>query len=205
MSKTFERFCEELGIARQHTVRNRPQQNGVAERFNRTLEEGIIAMLHEAKLSASFWGEALCTLVHVLNRTPSSALSTNTTPCEAWYGVKPNVSNLRIFGSLAYVHVQKDKRGSLGSHMEKCIFLGYLEGYKGWRFYNPVTKRLIISERAVFDERYQPGLKDWDANTSHLTLPPESLRTTPTPTPSARTESVERPAMPYIDIPLLNV
>ena len=50
------------------------------------------------------------------------------TPYEAFFGVKPDVSNLRIFGSLAYVHVQKDKRGPFGSHFEKCIFLGYPDG-----------------------------------------------------------------------------
>jgi hypothetical protein len=43
--------------------------------------------------------------------------------------------------------------------MEKCIFIGYPQGYKGWTFYNPTTKRTIISERAEFDERYFPGLK----------------------------------------------
>ena len=159
MSKAFQEFCDEQRIAGQHTVRNRPQQNGVAERFNRTLEEGIIAMLQEAQLPSTYWGEALCTLVYVLNRTPSS-VRPGTTPYEAWFGVKPNVSNLRIVGSLAYVHVQKDKRGPLGSHMEKCIFLGYPEGYKSWRFYNPATKCVIISERAIFDERYLHGLKN---------------------------------------------
>ena len=107
----------------------------------------------------TFWGEALSTLVYTLARTPSAALP-NTTPYEAWFGVKPDVSNLGIFGSLVYVHVQKDKRGALGSHMEKCIFLGYAVGYKGWRFYNPATKRCIISERAVFDERYQLRLQN---------------------------------------------
>jgi hypothetical protein len=37
---------------------------------------------------------------------------------------------------------------------EKCIFIGYPEGYKGWKFYNPETKKVVISERADFDERY---------------------------------------------------
>lgn len=41
--------------------------------------------------------------------------------------------------------------------MEKCIFIGYPEGYKGWLFYNPNTKRMVISERAEFDERYTWG------------------------------------------------
>src|SRR6266404_2828743 len=38
--------------------------------------------------------------------------------------------------------------------MEKCVFIGYPQGYKGWKFYNPVTKKVIISERADFDERF---------------------------------------------------
>ena len=51
------------------------------------------------------------------------------------------------------MHVQKDKRPALRPHYEKCVFIGYPEGYKGWKFYNPTTKRTLISERADFDER----------------------------------------------------
>ena len=43
--------------------------------------------------------------------------------------------------------------------MEKCIFIGYPEGVKGWRFWNPDTKKVVISERADFDERYMYGSK----------------------------------------------
>ena len=95
MSNEMEAFCIEQGIERQHTVRNRPQQNGVAERFNRTLAEGLTAMLAESGLPSSFWGEALSSLVHVLNRCPTSALP-GKTPFEAFYGKKPDVSHLRI-------------------------------------------------------------------------------------------------------------
>ena len=161
MSKEFDEFCTSEGIERQHTVRNRPQQNGVSERANRTMEEGIVAMLFEAGLPLSFWGEALASFVYVWNRVSTSAL-TSKTPYEVFYGEKPDVSRLRVWGCVAYVHIQKDKRpnGSLGSHMEKCIFIGYPAGYKGWKFYNPVTKTAVISERADFDERYFLGRKD---------------------------------------------
>jgi hypothetical protein len=54
--------------------------------------------------------------------------------------------------------------------MEKCIFIGYPPDYKGWRFYNPVTKKCIISERAQFDEHYFLGIK-----TSTPTIIPTSL------------------------------
>ncbi|EGN93351.1 hypothetical protein SERLA73DRAFT_78655 [Serpula lacrymans var. lacrymans S7.3] len=54
--------------------------------------------------------------------------------------------------------------------MEKCVFIGYPAGYKGWKFYNPTTKRTIISERADFDERYFPGLKK--TSTTAIPTPP---------------------------------
>ena len=61
-------------------------------------------------------------------------------------------THLQVWGSTAYVHIQKDKRSTLCPHFEKCIFIGYPDGYKGWKFYNPTTKRTIISERADFNE-----------------------------------------------------
>ena len=89
----------------------------------------------------------------MLNVCPTSAL-VGKTPYEVWNSRKPDISHLRVWGCLAYVHVQKDKRAKLGSHMEKCIFIGYPSGYKGWKFYNPETEKVIISERADFDERF---------------------------------------------------
>ena len=112
-------------------------------------------MLYESGMAPSFWGEALATFVHVHNRISTSALP-DTTPHESFLGNKPDVSMLRIWGCTAYVLVQKDKQplGSLGSHMEKCIFIGYPDGYKAWKFYCPESKKVIISERADFDERF---------------------------------------------------
>src|SRR5436190_3165166 len=110
-------------------------------------------MLAESGLPLQFWGEALSSLVHVRNRCPTSSIK-GATPYELWHNKKPDLSHLRIWGCTAYVHVQKDKRRQLGSHMEKCVFIGYPPGYKGWKFYNPLTKRSFISERAEFDERY---------------------------------------------------
>jgi hypothetical protein len=158
MSQEFEDFCAEHGIERQHTTRNRPQQNGDAERDNRIFGERITALLMEAGLPPQFWLECLMAIIYVLNRCPTSALK-GRTPYEAAYKRKPNVSNLRVWGCTAYVHIQKDKRQQFGPRMEKCIFIGYPQGYKGWKFYNPITKKTIISERAEFDERFFPGLK----------------------------------------------
>src|SRR6202789_3814860 len=158
MSNQFINYMLDHGITRQYTLRARPQQNGVAERANRTIEEHVAAMLAESRLPPSFLGQAVAAYVHIWNRCSTTSL-TSKTPYELWHRKKPDVSHLRVWGCTAYVHVQKDKRTGIGSHMEKCVFVGYPDGYKGWTFYNPTTKRTVISERAEFDERYFPGLK----------------------------------------------
>ncbi|KAJ3489457.1 hypothetical protein NLJ89_g11528 [Agrocybe chaxingu] len=157
MSTAFIKFTDDCGIFRRHTTRNRPQMNGVAERANRTISDDVTAMITESRLPPSFWSYCLAAHVHVWNRLPTAPLP-HTTPFEAWHKKKPDVSHLRVWGCTAYVYVQKDQRKSLQPHMEKCVFLGYPSGYKGWTFFNPTTKKIIISERAEFDERYFPGL-----------------------------------------------
>src|SRR6185369_1893658 len=149
----FRHFLTEFGIELCMSTRNHPQQNGVAERANRILGDAVVAMLTESGLSKKFWCEAVAAYVHVWNRVPTSAVP-NTTPFEVWYRKKPDVGHLRVWGCVAYVHIQRDKRDKLGSHMEKCIFIGYPDGIKGWKFYNPTTHKVVISERADFDERY---------------------------------------------------
>jgi hypothetical protein len=161
-------------IHRRHTSRNRPQQNGVAERANWTMGEDISAMLYEAQLPPSFWGEALAAQIHVWNHLPTSSLK-RMIPHEAWFKHKPDISHLRVWGCLAYVHVQKDRRCYLEPHMEKCVFVGYPSGYKGWKFYNPTTQKYVISEHAEFDERVFPGLAKYKATSPVNLTPPNSV------------------------------
>ena len=73
--------------------------------------------------------ETTCYLVY---RSPSSALE-DKTPQEVWTGKKPSLSYLRVCGCDAYVHVPKEKRTKLGSKSEKCIFIGYKDGLKGYK------------------------------------------------------------------------
>ena len=71
-----------------------------------------------------------------------------------------------MFGSIAYVHVQKDRRVGLSPHMEKCIFVGYPSQFKGWEFYNPSTRKFVLSDRADFDERTVGESQDGRGNLS---------------------------------------
>ncbi|GKB26599.1 retrovirus-related pol polyprotein from transposon TNT 1-94, partial [Tanacetum coccineum] len=88
-SKVFDTFCEHQGIHRELTSPYTPEQNGIAERKNRTVMEMARSMLKEKKLPDNLWAEAVATAVYLLNLSPTEAVL-NRTPFEAWRGVKPS-------------------------------------------------------------------------------------------------------------------
>ncbi|KAG7553295.1 hypothetical protein ISN45_Aa06g038290 [Arabidopsis thaliana x Arabidopsis arenosa] len=159
-SKEFLKYCEDNGIRRQLTVPRSPQQNGVAERKNRTILEMARSMLKSKRLPKELWAEAVACAVYLLNRSPTKSVS-GKTPQEAWSGRKPGVSHLRVFGSIAHAHVPDEKRSKLDDKSEKYIFIGYDNNSKGYKLYNPDTKKTIISRNVVFDEE---GEWDWKSN-----------------------------------------
>jgi hypothetical protein len=166
MSREMDQFLKAHGIMREHTTRGTPQQNGVAERTNRILDEGITSILHESQLPGSFWGDALGTFLHVLNRSPTSSLK-DITPYEAWFGSKPSLSHLRVFGCQAYVHVQKDKRRSFEPKTHRGIFIGYPADFKGWKIYDLSTGKTVISRDVIFDEQTLPGIGSGNVKDSY--------------------------------------
>ncbi|CAL8115927.1 unnamed protein product [Prunus armeniaca] len=131
-STEFRKFCEDLGLERQLTVAYSPQQNGVAERKNRTIVEMARTMLYEKRMPIKFWGAAVNVAVYILNRYPTSAL-TNKTPFEAFSGRKPGVKHMRIFGSLCYTYVPSQLRHKLEETSEKRVFVGYGTCEKGYK------------------------------------------------------------------------
>jgi transposase InsO family protein len=132
----FKEFCKKCGIARQKTTPYTPQQNGVVERMNMTLMEKARSMLSGVGLGQEFWAEAVGTTCYLVNRSPSSTLD-DKTPHEVWSGKKPSLQHLRVFGCDAYVHVPKKNRSKLDKKVEKCIFIGYKYGVKGYKLWNP--------------------------------------------------------------------
>lgn len=168
ISGEWDLFCATEGIHRQHTVHAEPHQNGVAERANCTLMEAVISMLNEAKLPGSFWWDAAAAFTHTHNRSPTSALH-GFTPFELWHCSKPDVAHFRVFGCTSYMLVKKDKCKQLQSHTQKCVFIGYPTNYKAWLFWNPITKKEVISNSAEFDECYFPGTS---TNPVNWPLPP---------------------------------
>ena len=69
MSRDFKEFCDEHGIKREYTIPRTPQQNGVVERQNRTVQEMARSMMNEKNIGQTYWVEAIHTAVHVLNKS----------------------------------------------------------------------------------------------------------------------------------------
>ena len=150
-------FLKKQGVKHQMTARYTPQQNGVAERKNRTVMDIVRSMLHCKKLPKSYWAEAVACAVYLLNRCPVKSVR-DKTPEEAWSGQKPNLSHLKVFSCVAYAHVPDQLRKKLDDKAEKCIFVGYSEETKAYKLYNPETQKVIISRDVTFDE---DGMWDW--------------------------------------------
>ena len=150
-SANFEAFLRDNGIKHECTVPKTPEQNGKAERMNRTLVEAVRTMLADAHLPKIFWAEPISKAVYLRNRSPTTAV-TGKTPFEALTGKKPNVQNLKIFGCLAYSHVAKDERQKLDFKSNKCIFLGYECNVKGYRLYDVNKKKVFVSRDVIFNE-----------------------------------------------------
>jgi len=149
VSKKFDNFLHECGIQRQTSAPYTPQQNGVAERANRTIMECAKNMIHAQGLDLEFWAEAVNTVIYIKNRCPTKPLKSKT-PQEAWTDRKPNVSHLRIFGCKAFAHIPDEKRSKLESKSMPCVFLGYCERTKAYRLMCVETKRIIKSRVVVF-------------------------------------------------------
>uniref|UniRef100_A0ACD5Y480 Uncharacterized protein n=1 Tax=Avena sativa TaxID=4498 RepID=A0ACD5Y480_AVESA len=147
-SNEFEKFCSNDGMIRHHTIPYTPQQNGVAERMNRTIISRARCMLSNAGMHRRFWAEAANTACYLINRSPSIPLEKKT-PIEVWSGSPADYSQLRVFGCTAYAHVDN---GKLEPRAVKCIFLGYGSGVKAYKLWNPETKRILLSRNVVFNE-----------------------------------------------------
>lgn len=92
-------LCEQHGIKRQFSIAKTPQQNGVVERMNRTIQKVAHAMLDESETPRTFWGEAEHTKVKILNKS-HICVNNDKTPYDLWYSKSPTIKHFRFFGSV---------------------------------------------------------------------------------------------------------
>ena len=110
-------------------------------------------MLDKSGMPKIFWGQFLAMLVHTWNRSQSKTMG-GATLYQLWHGKILDMSHLRVWGCMAYVHTQKDKWSSLSSQMERCTFIGHPKVIKWWKFIIPKTQCTIVSECAEFNKTY---------------------------------------------------
>ena len=140
-------YCMDNGIKRHLTNVYIPQQNGVIERMNCTLLGMDRSMLTFKTLSPIYWVEEINVIVYLRNRSPTTSLN-RITPYEAWFGFKPQVEHLRVFGSVCYALVPKEKQNKLDSQSLKCTMIRYSDKKKGYRIL--LNGKFIVSRDAIF-------------------------------------------------------
>ena len=119
-SREFAQYLRKHQIENEVTMPDSPEMNGLAERMNRTILEKAKCM----------YAQAVSTACYMYNRLPNAPLKCKSHH-EVWYTRKPDLSNLRVFGCVAYALVPAAKRKKFDNRTEKMCFLGYHKRHRG--------------------------------------------------------------------------
>jgi Reverse transcriptase (RNA-dependent DNA polymerase) len=162
----FDEYCKTIGIKRYLTTPYSPQQNGVVERRNQIILRMIRSMMKSMYVLLEFWGEAITTVVYILNRASTKSL-TGRTPYEAWYERKPKVEHLRNFRCPVHVKVTNPHISKFDDMSSLMVFIGYEKGSKAYRVYNPITRKVHVIRDAIFEE---DKAWSWDTGEGHTSI-----------------------------------
>jgi hypothetical protein len=150
-SNKFYQLLALDGTIHQTSCTDTPKQNGVAERKHRHIVETARSLLLSAFVPIEFWGETVLTAVSLINTIPSSH-SSGLSHFKKLYGYVPDYSSFRVFGCTCFVLRPHVERSKLSSQFAICVFLGYGEGKKRYRCFDPITQKLYVSRHVIFLE-----------------------------------------------------
>ncbi|GKE40105.1 ribonuclease H-like domain-containing protein [Tanacetum coccineum] len=153
-NRVMNQFCKMKGIKREFSVARTPQQNGVAERKNRTLIEAVRTMLADSKLPTTFWAEAVNTACYVQNRV-LFIKPQNKTPYKLFLGRKPALSFMRPFGYPVTIFNTIDHLGKFDGKADEGFFVGYSTNNKAFRVFNSRTRIIEENLHVQFRSGYQ--------------------------------------------------
>ena len=153
----WERYLKDNGIVHQKSTPRAPKQNGISEQLNLTLMDRVRTTLIESQLPLFLWAEAVECAVYTKNRSPTAAIK-DKTPFEVFWSRKPDISNLRVFGSQCYVHNDAPSRQKFDNHAIPAIFIGYSLALKAWKYFIPVKQKAGTSRNITFDEHPQSSV-----------------------------------------------
>src|SRR6202522_2721330 len=189
------------GIAVQVTAPYAHAQAGKAERYVRTIEDGVQALLADAKLPPSFWGDAALTTQYLRNQLPTSTLPINTTPYEVMHGNKPDLAHLRVWGCQCFPSIPPELRTKGGPRRYEAIFVAYEDNRIGWRVHD-LTGKYHFTRDAVFNETIPGHLSPTcGLPTDHNLLPPPSV----IPIPPSSPDILHSSTTPHTNLTLLPI
>ena len=167
----MSKWYKEKGIVH-HLVGPKAAPSNPTERMNQTIIKMVSALMIQSGLPGTMCVEASLYAVWLINRTVSKAAD-NRTPFEKFYGYRPNVSKIRVFGSIGYAYIHPDLRGKLDNRSEVGYFIGYADGSNGYKMYFPQYNMVkfmpdvVINEDIMYKDRH-PNEKNIDKWTQDI-------------------------------------
>jgi hypothetical protein len=182
-SNSFAEFCIEHGIKLSLAAPNKQYQNHLAERTWQTITSTARSLLLHARLSDTFWYHTLTYSTYIFNALPVRGLrgmdtDVPATPHELFFGSKPKIGHLRIFGCPVVIHKWTSSNKSNGKQTKRGIrgiFIGFDMHQKRYVVYCPGSRSIVISDDVIFDEQFSSAIAltfaPWQAS-SPTSLPP---------------------------------
>ena len=167
-SNAFARFCRDNCIKQEFTVPDTPEQNGVAERFNRTVVEMTRSLLLDSGLPKTLWVRAMDTACYIRNRCRNSSIDSGQTPFSLFYNRPADHSKLRVFGCTAFSLSRDRSRGKLDPKADKGIFVGYDNSSPAYLIFFANTGQVVRARNVIFDEGPTSKGADIESAGDHL-------------------------------------
>lgn len=166
-SNEFKRFANQEGIQIQYTVPHTPEQNGVAERLNRTLFNTTRCMLNDSPiLIKSLWAELVRTACYIKNRVPTSSNEKILSPYERLFKRVPNMEHLRVIGSCCFSRNTGKISGKLDERSTKCHLVGY-ESENIFRLFDPINRKVFRARDVTFQESFHQVAEEKEESTNN--------------------------------------
>ena len=152
ISAAFRRFADRSGFVVQHSAPHSQAQDGVAERYNRTLMTRVRCVLAETDLPAFLWDYICEAVAHIINLSPTRALAGTRfcSPLHCWHGVVPDLTRLRVLGAYVFVHMEKHKK--LGKRSWRGRMVGFPPDGISYRVYSAEMNRVFETRHVTFIE-----------------------------------------------------
>ncbi|CAI7918883.1 unnamed protein product [Closterium sp. NIES-53] len=152
-SQRFKQFLAEKGIKRLVSLPYAHQQQGVAERLNRTLQNTMRKLLHGTRLPSHQWPEAMDHAVMLHNLLSSSSLPNNASPHLLWTGKQGSTKMLRVFGCMVQYRPPSARAGRFSQRAQWGLHLGIEKNYNAWKIFDVHSKEIVAARDVIFYER----------------------------------------------------